>query len=147
MPGSSDIYDLTQSDTLLQILFSSTMSHIDDACAAVTLFLESKGPRFSPHLFAVNLVMREGLTNAVRHGNKSDPHKRVAFILDIGRKDIIGLRIEDQGKGFNWQSTKKALLDEKADHGRGMPIMTTYFDRCEYNLQGNILYLEKKIGA
>lgn len=42
------------------------------------------------------------------------------------------------------ESQGKVVPDE-ADHGRGMSIMRTYFDRFRYNEKGNILYLEKYI--
>ena len=145
MTGAGKQYDIKTSENRLEIRFSSTLAHIDDACAAVSLFLESKGDRFVSHLFAVNLVMREGLTNAVRHGNKNDPDKQVGMDLDIEDKDVIRVKIVDQGEGFAWQAEKKRPVSDQADHGRGLAIMKTYFDQCQYNATGNILYLEKRM--
>ena len=146
MGAAGSLYELKTSGTGLEIRFSSSMDRIDDVCTAVTLFLRSLGDLFSPHIFAVNLVIREGLTNAVRHGNQNDPGKVVDFSLtvDSGR---IRVRIADEGNGFDWQDARSGSLAEDADHGRGVPIMDTYFDRCQYNQKGNILYLEKEIAA
>ena len=121
------------------------MGNIDEVCKSVTRFLESKQERISPHLFAINLVLREGLTNAVRHGNKNDPDKLVDFQLGIERGKSILLRIEDQGEGFDWNKYQSAGLPEEADHGRGLPIMETYFTHYSYNQKGNVLYLEKTL--
>ncbi|MCG8619306.1 MAG: ATP-binding protein [Desulfobacterales bacterium] len=145
MTGSKGVYELVKSDHRLEIRFSSTMDHIDDVCASVTLFLESRGEVFSPHIFSVNLVLREGLTNAVRHGNRNDPDKLVRMELDIDRDNAIRVSVADQGDGFDWQHVKNEALPEEADHGRGMPIMETYFTRYRYNQKGNVLYLEKLI--
>ncbi|HCY84076.1 MAG TPA: ATP-binding protein [Desulfobacteraceae bacterium] len=145
MAESGGVYELMKSEHRLEIRFSSTMDHIDDVCASVTLFLESKGKLFAPHIFSVNLVLREGLTNAVRHGNRNDPEKMVRMELDIGADNAIRVCVADQGDGFDWQHVKSATLPDEADHGRGVPIMETYFSRCRYNQKGNILYLEKLI--
>lgn len=145
MSDAGSIYDLKKTTDRLEIRFSSTMPHIDDVCTAVSLFLESKSDRFSPHLFAVNLVLREGLTNAVRHGNKNDPDKLVIMDLDTKDKDFIKVSISDQGDGFQWQAVRQMPVLDEADHGRGLTIMDTYFDSCRYNNKGNVLFLEKRI--
>ena len=145
MAGARGIYELIKSDHRLDIRFSSTMDHIDDVCASVTLFLESRGEVFTPHIFAVNLVLREGLTNAVRHGNRNDPDKTVRMELDVVTDRAIRICVTDQGDGFDWEHVKNAPLSDEADHGRGMPIMKTYFSHCRYNQKGNVLYLEKRI--
>ena len=123
------------------------MSHIDQACNIVTQFLEGEKPGIAPHLFSINLVLREGLTNAVRHGNKNDPDKIVALTLSLARQDIIFVTIRDQGEGFDWKKAPEKGMAEAADHGRGILIMETYGTRYRYNRKGNILYLEKKISS
>ncbi len=145
MTGTRGIYELKKFDHRLEIRFSSTMDHIDDVCASVTLFLESLGDLFTPHVFSVNLVIREGLTNAVRHGNKNDPEKVVCLRLETDTS--IRVRIEDQGDGFNWQQAELSPMAETEDHGRGMTIMQTYFSQCRYNQKGNVLYLEKQLSS
>jgi len=145
MTGTRGIYELKKFDSRLEIRFSSTMDHIDDVCASVTLFLESLGDLFTPHIFSVNLVIREGLTNAVRHGNKNDPEKVVCLRLETDI--VIRIRIEDQGDGFNWQQAGCSPMSEAEDHGRGMTIMQTYFSQCRYNQKGNVLYLEKQLSS
>lgn len=145
MASVRGIYEMTKTGNSLNILFSSTMDHIDDVCRSVTLFLENRGDLYSSHLFSINLVMREGLTNAVRHGNKGDPDKLVSMDLHIDPDQVIRVSIADQGEGFDWQKIRDTPAPDEADHGRGMPIMQTYFTRCRYNQKGNILYLEKQI--
>jgi serine/threonine-protein kinase RsbW len=56
------------------------------------------------------------------------------------------LVIEDEGEGFDWKKFKTQSLGEDEDHGRGLIIMKTYFNKVSYNDRGNILYLGKKIG-
>ena len=145
MPEILDVYEIKEEKDRVLIRFSSTMGHIDTACAAVLLFLRSKGPKFFPHLFAVNLGMREAMANAVRHGNKYDLDKFVSMELDISRYPWLRIKISDQGPGFEWRQVQDQVVPDEADHGRGISIMRTYFDRLSYNEKGNILYLEKQI--
>lgn len=145
MPAPLDVYEVKQEKDHIFIRFSSSMAHIDDACAVVLLFLKSRGSKFFPYLFAVNLGMREAMANAVRHGNKYDQAKLVSMELDITRDQWIRMKISDQGPGFEWGLVQNQVAPEEADHGRGMSIMRTYFDRFRYNEKGNVLYLEKQI--
>ena len=145
MKKGSDILEVIASRDKLHIRFSSFMKNIDEVCKRVTLFLEEKQENIAPHLFAINLVLREGLTNAVRHGNQNDPKKLVDFQLEIDRAKVILFKIEDQGEGFDWKKQQNFDLPGEADHGRGIPIMKTYFTRYSYNKKGNLLYLEKTI--
>jgi len=140
-----DFYEIKVEEDRVFIRFSSAMEHIDTACASVLLFLRSKGPKFFPHLFAVNLGMREAMANAVRHGNKYDLGKLVSMELDISRDHWIRMKISDQGPGFEWMQVQDQVAPDEADHGRGISIMRTYFDRLSYNEKGNTLYLEKYI--
>lgn len=145
MPEILGFYEIKEEKDRLLIRFSSSMEHIDTACTAVLFFLRSKGPKFFPHLFAVNLGMREAMANAVRHGNKYDLGKLVSMELDISRDEWIRIKISDQGPGFEWVQVQDLVAPDEADHGRGMSIMRTYFDRFSYNKKGNIIYLEKHI--
>ncbi len=145
MEKETDIFEVIASKDNLHIRFSSFLEYIDRVCKTVTQFLKPDQEALVPHLFAIHLVLREGLTNAVRHGNKNDPDKLVEFQLKIDKTKSIYLEIADQGEGFDWKKQQLARLPEDEDHGRGLPIMETYFTRYSYNQKGNHLYLEKKI--
>jgi serine/threonine-protein kinase RsbW len=143
MVASRHIVELTKTPNRMALRFFSSMDRIDDVCDAVAGFLERRKNLFAPHLFPINLVMREGLTNAVRHGNKGDPGKTVDVDIKIVRDQVLKVCIADQGEGFDWRRVQDMAMSDGADHGRGMPIMKSYFNRCQYNPKGNILYLEK----
>ena len=145
MEKETDIFEVIMTTDTLHIRFSSFLEYIDEVCKTVTRFLRSGREEVVPHLFAIHLVLREGLTNAVRHGNKNDPYKLVDFQLKINRGKSICIEIADQGEGFDWKKQQLSGLPEDEDHGRGIPIMETYFTRYSYNQKGNHLYLEKKI--
>jgi len=145
MPIEKPIYDVRKTKDFIRFDFSSTMKNIDVVCEEANQYLRSTLAGIEKHLFPINLVIREGLTNAVRHGNAGDSGKIVKFELSIVGNEMIKMMIEDEGDGFNWRKQRNEVLDDDQDHGRGIIIMETYFSRYSYNEKGNVLYLEKII--
>lgn len=123
------------------------MGNIDHVCERTNQYLRPKLAGIEARLFPINLVMREGLTNAVRHGNANDPTKIVRFMLTIEENASIKLMIEDQGDGFDWKKQQGSPSHEDRDHGWGIFIMNSYLTRYYYNEKGNILYLEQAFSA
>jgi serine/threonine-protein kinase RsbW len=142
-------FDVRKNKDGIDIVLSSTMDCIDKADAVVKRFLEDM--ELDHHSFAVRVVMREGLTNSVRHAHRLDPGKLIRFRLKI-QGEKLTMIIEDQGEGFDWRSAFKVAAPETTngsllDHGRGFLIMNDYFDRWVYNEKGNVLTLEKNISS
>ena len=93
-------------------------------------------------IFAVHLTIEEAFLNAVKHGNKMDPNKKVKidYIVD---DDKVEISITDEGNGF--------VPDDVADPrygpglyqpgGRGLLLMNSYMDTVKYNDQGNSVYM------
>jgi serine/threonine-protein kinase RsbW len=138
-------FDVLKTEDSIRFDFSSTMKNIDAVCEEANHYLRSTLTGIEKHLFPINLVIREGLTNAVRHGNACDPRKNVKFELSVINKEMIKMMIEDEGNGFDWREQQNETFSDDQDHGRGIIIMETYFSRYSYNDKGNILYLEKII--
>jgi len=146
MSLTKTVFDVLQKKGSIHFTFSSTLGNVDDVCEQALAYLRSRMKCIGSLLFAVNLVTREGLTNAVRHGNSGDPGKLVKFKLSLENSEsIIKIVIEDQGGGFDWQKQQSVAALDEDDHGRGIKIMETYFNRYSYNAKGNILYLEKNV--
>lgn len=146
MSTGTDIFDEIRNPGNFKLSFSSSMSNVDKACLRINDFLKSMDINIDPHLFAINLVLREGLTNAVRHGNQNNSNKQVFLELDVSVPHLLLMKIEDQGDGFDWQEISKITVSEESlDHGRGMIIMKKYFTTCCFNDKGNVLYLEKRL--
>lgn len=138
-------FDVFKAKDFIRFDFSSTMKNIDAACEEAGQYLRSSVAGIEKHLFPIKLVIREGLTNAVRHGNAGDPEKIVRFELSIINKEMIKMMIEDEGRGFDWREKCNEILVDDQEHGRGIIIMETYFSSYSYNEKGNILFLEKII--
>lgn len=147
MVSVKPFFKIEQAENSIGFVFSSTLKNIDSACEKTTDYLRSKIEGIESQLFPINLVIREGLTNAIRHGNANDPQKEVRFLLTIKSGSSIQVEIEDQGRGFDWKKQQNEDLPEDEEHGRGIIIMDTYFTNYTYNDKGNILYLEKDISS
>ena len=140
------LFNVKYDEKSLNIVLGSALRKIDDVSEAASSFLEKYG--LKEHVFPVCLVLREGLSNAVRHAHKSDPGKIIKFGLRITERELI-MEIEDEGCGFDWRDRMQLIEGEVPDpvleHGRGMKIMDQYFCNVSYNDKGNKLILKKRL--
>jgi serine/threonine-protein kinase RsbW len=95
-------------------------------------------------LFAVRLALEEAVVNAIRHGNKLDPEKKI-FVSYLVEDARLTVSIEDEGPGFDLDSVPDPTAEEnlEADHGRGILLMRVYMDEVVYNEKGNKVTLTK----
>jgi anti-sigma regulatory factor (Ser/Thr protein kinase) len=97
-----------------------------------------------PDLFAVLLLLREGLANAVLHGSENDAGKTVTCDLCIHADDLT-LDIVDQGPGFDWRSVFAHPPDPDCSSGRGLQIYLLYADQIDYNACGNHITIVRRL--
>src|SRR5262245_266146 len=71
--------------------------------------------------FAVRLALEEAVANAVKHGHRGDPTKRVRVCYQV-RADRVLMEVEDQGAGFDPRRVPNPLDPESLDKpsGRGL---------------------------
>ena len=121
------------------IIVESKPSGLREPCQRLLSLLEEKGYT-QDDMFAVHLALEEAFLNAVKHGNKMDPTKKVMlqYLVDDEKVEI---RMADEGEGFDPRSIPDPRLGENLyrPEGRGLLLMTTYMDVVEYNKQGNAL--------
>ncbi len=81
----------------------------------------------------VGVAVRECVINAIKHGNKNDSSKRVFVEFESTFGDSVselGIRIRDQGQGFDPESLANPLDPEnllKAS-GRGIFLIRNFMD-------------------
>jgi serine/threonine-protein kinase RsbW len=96
-------------------------------------------------VFSVKLALEEAVMNAIQHGNKMDPTKKVkiSYHLDDERIEIC---VEDEGSGFDPNDIPDCTEDERLEnpYGRGIFLMRSFMDKVHYNELGNKVILEKK---
>ena len=96
-------------------------------------------------IFAIHLAAEEALVNAIVHGNKLDPAKKVQVACEVG-PELVRIRITDQGEGFDPARVPDCTLEERLEvpSGRGVMLMKSFMTRIEYNAKGNSVLLEKR---
>ncbi len=97
--------------------------------------------------FDIKLILTEALTNAFKHGNKSNDKKPI-YLRYIYHDTTIEFEIEDCGNGFENLTIPNQLVEEDLlnDHGRGLFLINCMADKMEF--RNNILVIQKylKVG-
>jgi len=94
--------------------------------------------------FAVRLALEEALVNAMKHGNRMDPDRRVRLAYRVA-PDRMEIRISDEGEGFNPVCVPDPTTDENLQRpcGRGIMLMRSYMDCVQYSCCGKEVYMLK----
>ncbi len=95
--------------------------------------------------FAIKLALEEALTNAVKHGNRNDPSKRVTVRYHISPQRAV-IAIRDEGCGFSPEKVPDPTADENLErpNGRGIMLMQAYMTKVRYNPAGNEVWLMRE---
>jgi serine/threonine-protein kinase RsbW len=74
----------------------------------------------------------EAVNNAIIHGNKSKPERKVTILVSI-KKNYIIVSIRDEGGGFDPGQIPNPLEEENLlkESGRGLFLMQTLMDEVE----------------
>jgi len=96
-------------------------------------------------IFAMRLSLEEGITNAIRHGNKLSPEKQVTVTCEID-ESRMRVAVLDEGDGFEPDAVPDPTLEEFIERpcGRGLMLMRAYLNVCEYSLGGRCLTMERE---
>ena len=99
------------------------------------------GAGFNHHgVFAIKLSLEEALINAIKHGNRLDPNKKVTLWANVmpGRAEII---IEDEGNGFDRNGVPDPRIEENLEKcsGRGIFLIESYMREVEWSNGGRRL--------
>ena len=99
----------------------------------------------------MGIVLREALTNAMKHGNALDPEKKVEVVLEVS-EDGVEITVEDEGGGFDPAAVEDPLAPDNLlkTEGRGIFYMRKFMDKIEYDFGaggGTKVRLHKKFGG
>jgi serine/threonine-protein kinase RsbW len=80
-----------------------------------------------------SMAIREGVINAVLHGNAYDPAKRVNVSFEQNGRDLI-VTISDEGTGFIPDEVPDPLAPENLlkTSGRGIFLMRAFMDEVRF---------------
>ena len=81
----------------------------------------------------VGLAVREAVANAIKHGNRQDPEKRVDVAVRIAA-DEVEIVVSDEGTGFDPVGVPDPLAPENRfrTNGRGIFYMRRFMDEVSY---------------
>jgi len=117
--------------TALDTLLESTLDSVDSAETLVVQAARSVG--FSEdELHEIGMAVREAMVNAVVHGNRYNFNKKVHLSIEK-KPDGIGIRVTDEGAGFETTELPDPLADENLlkQSGRGVLLMQAFMDEFE----------------
>jgi anti-sigma regulatory factor (Ser/Thr protein kinase) len=99
---------------------------------------------FHPRVWLENLplALDEAISNAIRHGCGQDPARTVAVEVSFSH-DVMKVRVEDDGPGFNPESLIDPASEEGLHRGggRGVMLMRALMDRVEFKDGGRVALL------
>jgi serine/threonine-protein kinase RsbW len=99
----------------------------------------------SQSIFAIRLALEEAMMNAIKHGNRLDPKKKVHVeaMVDSRQAEII---VEDEGPGFVRRAVPDPTLPENLEKcsGRGIHLIEAYMDDVQWSRGGRRLRMIKR---
>jgi serine/threonine-protein kinase RsbW len=95
--------------------------------------------------FGIEMALREALANAILHGCKADPNKKVECSVHGDRNEGIMIVVRDPGTGFDPKSLPSPTEDSNlaADHGRGMFLIHALMDEVTHEQNGTVIRMRK----
>jgi serine/threonine-protein kinase RsbW len=116
--------------------------------AVAQILEEMQRAEWAEHdVFGVHLALEEALVNAIKHGNRKDPAKKVEVDCRISRDRVV-IRIADEGDGFDPEAVPDPTDEENLEipSGRGLMLMRCYMTTVAFNERGNEVVMEKVRG-
>ncbi len=126
-----------------RMVWRSTPAQLEPAIRRVTEI--ARQSHFSDELlFNVRLGIVEALRNAIEHGNKFDPNKKVILEMDIDPEKVV-ISVTDEGQGFDYShlpdpTRADSIMQER---GRGIFLIKICMDEVGFNQKGNQIRMTK----
>lgn len=104
--------------------------------------------KFDDEIYAnVLTCVSEAVVNAITHGNRENPDKKVYINLEVVEDKRLIFTISDEGEGFDFNNIPDPTAPENIENltGRGVFIIKRLADQCIFNSKGNELELHFRI--
>ena len=139
---------MTRPGHKVSLSFSSAFEFMDTVHEMTDEILRGAG--FSEDdRYWLTIAVREAITNAVKHGNRRDPDKKVDVDFEVD-DERLKVTVQDQGDGFDVESVPDPRLPENLlkDKGRGIYYIRTFMDEIDYDIvpgRGTTVRMIKKL--
>lgn len=129
------------------LTFMSSTEHLDKV-EAITVDISKELQFDSSSADDLSISITEMFNNAVQHGNKNDPNKKITLSFTRTDSHLI-ISIRDEGSGFAPEKIKDPLAPENllAENGRGIYLVRNLMDSLEFKItdQGTEVLIYKKL--
>ncbi|HEX8515725.1 MAG TPA: ATP-binding protein [Bacteroidia bacterium] len=87
------------------------------------------------------LALNEAVTNAIKHGNKYDPGKKVSLTVETKGSRYLCFTVKDEGMGFDPEKVPDPTSSEciEEPNGRGVYLINKVADTVSFSRNGTIL--------
>jgi serine/threonine-protein kinase RsbW len=94
----------------------------------------------------VEMALREGLANAVVHGCKGDPDKKVECCVACDESRGLLIIIRDPGAGFDPEAIPSPVVGQNifSTHGRGIYLINELMDEVHFERGGTEIHMIKR---
>lgn len=90
------------------------------------------------HSERIAVVLRELLSNAVIHGNRRDPARKVRCWIERTPEGPLKITVEDEGAGFDFGRVNTTMpVDPRKIHQRGYVLIHRICRNLNINARGN----------
>jgi serine/threonine-protein kinase RsbW len=130
-----------------ELVLPSRVEAVADA-AAVAAEVVSRAEFGEEAVFAIDMAVREAVTNAVLHGNRQDEAKTVEVTFTTS-PEAIEITVRDMGEGFNPDNVPDPTDTQNLlkTSGRGIFFMRSFMDEVEWSHHpegGTLVRMSKK---
>ena len=145
----STLNDMDQSNVQASELYTLQLPSKQESITLLENLIEEIADKHnvSEDTFANMMTcLSEAAINAIVHGNKLDPNKKVIVNADIEGRRIIWT-VTDEGDGFDYNNLADPTAPENLESltGRGVFIIKHLADQTIFNTKGNEVELHFKI--
>ena len=139
---------MVMENSAIHMRFNDSMAFIDITQDVAQKLLQSRHV-VEDEIFWVSLAVREGVINAIKHGNRFDPAKHVELSIDIQNRSLK-ISIADEGQGFDPDSVPNPLDEQNLlkPSGRGIFYMRSFMGQVSFGKTpagGTLVTLEKEL--
>lgn len=139
----------------LQLVFKSDIKILRLIEKEILSFLTKEAELSEEELLEFKLIINELLINAIVHGNRNNPSKKVKVKIGVYEKRLSYIVVEDEGDGFDIEKVFTEYTPcEEADQieglyefGRGLMIVSSLCESVKQNRKGNKIVALRRLKA
>lgn len=123
-----------------KVVLESTLESIDIVETLATTLKEEHSIS-EENFTGIWIALNEAITNAIKHGNKYSPSKKVCLTIETKDERYICFTVKDEGDGFDPYSVPDPTAEDRIEepNGRGVFLINKLADTVHFSGNGTIL--------